>query len=56
MPRPKPCLDLNPENALIAGPNLSHTVVRSAVAASADSIYLDRQATGRFHARIAVHA
>jgi hypothetical protein len=56
MPRSKPCLGLNPENALNAGPNLSHTVVRSAVAASADSINLGRQARDRFHARIAVHA
>ena len=56
MSRPKPCLGSNPANALVAGLNLSHMIVRSAVAASEDSIYLGRQATDRFHARIAVHA
>jgi len=45
MSRPKPCLGLNPANALIAGLNLSQTVVRSAVTTIAGSIYLGRQAT-----------
>jgi hypothetical protein len=39
MALPKPCLGSNPENALIAGQNLSHTIVKSAAAAIADSIY-----------------
>ena len=56
MPRSKPCLGLNPECADRWPEFISHDREVGGGGKRGLNIYLGRQATDRFHARIAVHA